>query len=150
MIRTAEETDIPRIVELGMQSLLDGPYAGIIKQNPKKAAESALRVIQAANGKILLYLNDAAVIVGVLAFVIYPEIFTGEDTAHELMWYVLPDERKGGAGTKLLWAAENLAKSLGAVWMGVTSPSPDVSAIYKRFGYNPMETAYLKRLTCHS
>ena len=50
---------------------------------------------------------------------------------------------------RLLWAAENLAKELGAKYMGVTSPTNEVSALYKRFGYQQIEVAYLRPL-CHS
>jgi GNAT superfamily N-acetyltransferase len=146
LIRKALAKDLDRIVELGMRSLEDGPYAGIIKKDPKQAMQTALSVLAAQAGEILLYEDDDERVIGLLAFVIYPQIFTGESVANELMWYVEPDRRAGGAGTKLLWAAEEEAKKMGAQYFGVTSPTDGVSAVYKRFGYQQIETAFLKRL----
>ena len=42
--------------------------------------------------------NDSGKITGLFAFVMYPQIFTGELTANELMWYVEPESRKGEMG----------------------------------------------------
>jgi len=146
MIREATEQDIPRIVELGSQSLVDGPYRGVIKDNPAQAARLALQVLKDVHGKILLYENEFHKVVGLLGFFISPNYFTGEPTANEVMWYVTPDERKGGGAIKLLWEAEKLAKELGAKHMGFTAPNADVSALYKRFGYEMLEVSFVKAL----
>ena len=143
-IREAKESDIPRIVELGSLSLIEGPYRGIIKDKPH-TAELAAKVIESKDGVILLYENGKKII-GLLAFIIYPHIFTGELTAGEIMWYVEANERKGGAGIHLLWEAEKKAKAMGAKYMGVTSPTTEVSAIYSRFGYKQLEISFLKEL----
>lgn len=146
MVREATTEDIARIVELGSQSLIDGPYKGEI-DNPERSAKLALQVIENAKGKVLLWENDDARIVGLLGFVIFPHYFTGELTANEIMWYVLPEERKGGAGIKLLWAAEELAKKLGATRMQFTAPTEEVGALYAKFGYFKVEVGYRKDLT---
>lgn len=145
-IRDALPSDIPRIVELGSQSLVDGPYAGLIKDTPEQSARLAVQVIENTGGRILLYSNDDGKVVGLLGFIISPHYFTGELTANEIMWYVEPSERKGGAGIKLLWAAEQAAKEMKAKYMGFTAPTADVSALYQRFGYSLLEVAYLKQL----
>lgn len=143
LIRTAEESDIPRIVELGSRSLQDGPYAGIIKDIPEQAAKFAAQVL--ASGKILLGEEDGA-IVGLLGFIITDHHFSGQRYAAELMWYVLPEHRKGGIGMKLLWEAEKAAKQSGAQDMVFTAPNDEVSALYKRFGYEKLEVTYRKSL----
>lgn len=142
-IRIAEEKDIPRIVELGSRSLQDGPYAGIIKDIPEQAAKCAAQVL--SSGKILLGEEDGAV-VGLLGFIVADHHFSGQRYAAELMWYVLPEHRKGGLALKLLWDAEAKARAMGAEEMIFTAPNEDVSALYKRFGYEKVEVAYRKTL----
>ena len=150
MIRKALASDLPRILELGMRSLEDGPYAKLIEKNPEQAMKTTLEMLAAATAEILLFEDDDGRITGLFAFIIYPQIFTGKKVANELMWYVEPDRRKGGAGTKLLWAAEDEAKKMGAEFLGVTSPTAEVTALYERAGFQQLEISYLKRLTCHS
>ena len=146
MIRNATPEDLPRILELGAQSLVDGPYAGRIKNSPEQAARLALETILHANGKVLLLENEAGLIVGILGFFVFPHYFTGEPTATEIIWYVLPEERKGGGGLQLLWQAEKEAKEIGAIRMGFTAPNSDVAAIYQRFGYQQVEVSFMKDL----
>lgn len=144
LIRQATEADIPRIVELGSQSLADGPYAGIIRDVPEQTRKLAAQIID--SGSILLYQDDSGKTVGLFGYIVYPQVFTGESTANEIMWYVEPEARKGGAGLKLLWEAEKEAKAKGAVYMGVTSPTDDVSALYSRFGYKQLEVSFMRKL----
>lgn len=148
MIREAASSDIPRIVELGSRSLVDGPYRDLVKDTPEQSAKLALQVIEKA-GRVLLW-EENGQITGMLAFILFPHYFTGELTAGELMWYVEPESRPGGAALRLLWAAEELARSLGAQKMQFTAPTEAVGDIYKRFGYSKIEVSYQKELSCQS
>lgn len=142
-IRIAEEKDIPRIVELGSRSLQDGPYAGIIKDVPAQAKKCAEMVM--GSGKILLGEEDGLV-VGLLGFLVANHHFSGQRYAAELMWFVLAEHRKGGIAMKLLWEAEKQAHLMGAKEIIFTAPNEDISALYKRFGYEKVEVAYRKTL----
>jgi N-acetylglutamate synthase-like GNAT family acetyltransferase len=146
LIRTATEADIPEIVRLGSQSLIDGPYAGMLKDTPEQSAKLAMEVIQKSNGKILLYQNDSGKVAGLIGFIVFPHYFTGELTATEIMWYILPEDRAGGNGIKLLWEAEKEAKAMGAKWMGCSAPDAQTASIYARFGYKTVETLCMKAL----
>lgn len=146
MIRAATEADVPEIVRLGSQSLIDGPYAGMLKDTPEQSAKLAMETINRSNGRILLYVNDAGNVAGLLGFVVFPHYFTGELTATEIMLYVLPAERAGGAGLKLMWAGEQQAKEMGAERMGFTAPNEEIGKLYERRGYIKMEVSYLKKL----
>ncbi len=146
MIREATEADLPRIVELGSASLVDGPYAGIIKDVPVQALKFAKQVLE--KGQILLGEHGGAV-VGLIGFIFARHHFSDQPYAAELMWYVEPEHRAGGMGLQLLWAAEKAAKRMGAEDMLFTAPNDDVAAIYKRFGYSRLEVTYRKDLTCH-
>ena len=145
MIRIATKADVPRIVELGSLSLMNGPYKDIIKDTPQRSATLAMQVIEGNNGKVFLFEEDGQVH-GLLGFVIYPHYFTGELTANEIMWYVEPQYRKGGSALQLLWTAETEAKKMGAKYMGFTAPTADVAAIYARFGYKQIEISFGKEL----
>lgn len=147
MIRQATEQDIPRIVELAHQSLIDGPYAGIIEDKPVQMEACAREVLN--SGKILLSEEDGHV-GGLLGFVFAHHHFSGQPYAAELMWYVEKDARPGGTALKLLWEAEKLAKEMGAESMCFTAPSATVSALYARFGYKPLEMTFRKVFPCHS
>lgn len=146
MIRIATQEDIPRIIELGSQSLQDGPYAGLIRDVPKQAALCAQEVMD--KGRILLGEEDGE-IVGLLGFIVANHHFSGQRYATELMWYVQPNHRKGGIALKLLWECEKQAREMGAEDMVFTAPNEDVSSLYRRFGYDKMEVTYRKSL-CHS
>lgn len=145
MIRAATEADVPEIVRLGSQSLIDGPYAGMLEDTPEQSAKLALETIQGSNGKVLL-LDEGTGPVGLLGFVVFPHYFTQKLTATEIMWYVEPEHRKGGGGIKLLWEAEKEAKAMGATIMGFTAPTADVARLYERFGYKQVEISFQKEL----
>lgn len=152
MIREANTSDIPRIVELGTRSLKDGPYKDICKDNPEQSARFALAVIDKM-GKVLVYEVDGE-IHGLLGFIISPHYFSAELVASEVMWYVEQEHRVAVNGYfpafDLLKAAEKLASELGAVKMAFTAPTKEVGTMYERFGYRPIEVGYLKELACHS
>lgn len=140
MIRIATLKDIPRIVELGTRSMLDGPYAGKAKDNPEQSALLARHVIENI-GRVLLWIEDSQ-IVGLLGFIVFDHHFTGEKTAQEIMWYVLPEHRPGGAGMQLYWESRKQAKEMGAKVIQFSAPNEQVGAIYKRFGLQQMEVLY--------
>lgn len=150
MIRAAIPSDVHRIVQLGSRSLQDGPYAGMLKDTPERSAEYALQVINGANGKVLLYENEQGKVSGLLGFIIFPHYFTQEQTATEIIWYVEPEERKGGGAMHLLWEAEKQAKAMGATRMGFTAPDSKIGELYERFGYKKVEVTYMKELQCPS
>lgn len=143
MIREALMEDIPRIVELGSRSLQDGPYKDRIQDNPVQAAKFAGLII-GGFGKVLLWEEEGKVS-GLFAFIAYPHFFDAVMTAQEIMWYVEPEARSGGAAIKLLWAAEEKAKELGVKVMQVTAPNKEVGNLYVRFGYKPAEIVFERR-----
>lgn len=146
MIREATQADIPRIVEIGSNSLADGPYRDIIADKPEQSAKLAIAILASDKGKILLWENEAGKVVGLLAFLVSDHYFTGEPTANEIMWYVEKEERAGCPAIRLIWAAETAAKAMGATYFGFTAPTSEVESLYKRFGYQQIEVSYGKKL----
>lgn len=146
MIRTATYDDLDRIVELGSRSLVDGPYASIIRDVPAQSRKFAEQVL--SNGKILLG-EDAGRVIGLIGFIFARHHFSDQPYAAELMWYVEPEHRVGGIAMHLLWAAEKCAHEMGAESFLFTAPNEDIAAIYRRFGYTKLETTFQKQL-CRS
>lgn len=137
-------------MELAHQSLIDGPYAGIIEDKPEQM-ETCARQVMAA-GKILLLEQDGH-IGGLLGFIFANHHFSGQPYAAELMWYCETTARasrtlciaESPAGS-LLVAAEKMAQEMGAESMCFTAPNEAVGAIYSRLGYKPLEVTYRKVL----
>lgn len=147
MIRAAEEKDIPRIVELGSQSLAEGPYKDLLADKPEVTGNLAARLLNLDTAKILVA-EDDGVIVGVFAFVVFPHYFSGETVAGEVIWYVQPESRRGSNALELLWAAERQAYELGAKKMQLTAPTDEIAAMYGMLrGYVKVETAFQRNLS---
>jgi Acetyltransferase (GNAT) family len=144
-IREALSSDLDRIGELGSQSLKDGPYAGIIDDNPAQGRKFAEWML--VNGKILLAEEQDRVI-GILGFVKADHHFSGQPYAAELMWYVEAESRPKYPFTTiaLIRAAERIAREMGARNMVFTAPNEHVESLYKLCGYKKLETAYKKEL----
>jgi GNAT superfamily N-acetyltransferase len=144
VIRLATLLDVPRIVELGRRSLQDGPYKGRIEDNPMQVENFAKQIISGL-GKVLLWEEDGQV-TGLFAFIAGPHFFDARLFAQELIWYVLPEYRAGGAALKLLWEAERVAKEMGVKFLQVTAPNADVEGLYGRFGYKQQEVVFQREL----
>lgn len=142
-LRRAELKDVERIAELGSLSLKDGPYAGIIEDSRGHGERLAREIIE--KGEILVGEQEGE-IVGLLGFIVANHHFSGQCYAAELMWYVLPEKRKGGIALELLWQAEKDAKQMGAECFCFTAPNESVEALYQRFGYKKLEVTYRKVL----
>ena len=144
-IRVAKAEDIPVIVALGRRFLLEGPYHEIMPDNPKVATELAEKLANYPGAKILVAEADGK-IVGVFAFLLFPHYYSGVMTAGELIWYVEPEYRAGNTGLELKWAAEKMAKELGAEQMHLTCP-PDQEALFSKLhGYVRVEVGWQRRL----
>jgi hypothetical protein len=143
-IREATEADIPKLVEMGSESLREGPYKDEL-DNPEQSAKFALEVISSAHGKVLVA-DEEGELRGLLGFVLYPHYFTGQQTAIELMWYVRPEYRRSMTGICLIRAGQRIAKTMGAAKMQLTAPTREVGAAYEAMGYRPIEVAYQRTL----
>ncbi len=144
-IRQAIVTDIPMVVTMGMKFLSNGPYKDQIG-NPKKATQLAFAMLQSTGGQIII-LEEEGKVVGMFAFIVTPHYFSGELTAQELIWYVEPESRKGGAALKLLAEAERISRSLGVKRMQLTAPTEELGKLYKYCGgYTRLEVTYQRVL----
>ena len=94
-----------------------------------------------------LYQDDE--LIGALGSIIINDINHGKPIANEVFWFVHPDKR--GPGIRLLKAYEEEAKARGAILCTMAHLNhlqPEtLGELYRRRGYHPVETVYLKELT---
>lgn len=150
IIRMARPEDAERVVELGRQDLLTGPYRDDIADNPEVPRRLAGLLIDNPMAAVLVA-EKAGEVVGVYAMAVAPHFYSGEMTACMLIWYVMPEHRhmknlRGSVGLRLFHEAEQIAKSMGATRMQVTAPTEEVGLAYKRWGFHPIEVGYQRSL----
>lgn len=145
MIREALASDIERIVEMGRQFLLEGPYKDVIEDHPERPVELAHYLMTLPTAKILVSEDDGKV-EGVVAFHVYPHFYSGVTTAQELIWYCTPKVRTSFTPICLMRAAQRIAKDMGAKYMQFTAPTHEVGKLYELSGYKQIEVGYQKEL----
>lgn len=145
IIREATALDASRIVEMGRKFFMSGPYRGQMEDKPENFLRFTNALVQSPSAKVLLAEDVTGFVVGILAILLSPHYLSGELVAVELIWYVEPEHR-GQISLELFWAAEKLAKELGATRMQFTAPDERVGAIYKRLHYTRLEVGYQRSL----
>lgn len=151
-IRTATLEDTPAIVTLATRFLSTTSYGRILKISTQQLEALVPYVLE--HGVIFLgehcIVSEApeTEVVGFLAAIEAIDAYSGDRYADEIAWFVNPDARNGSIGPRLLaslhkWAAD---KRLSFVKMVAPADTPSVADYYKSLGYEPLETAFLKRL----
>lgn len=154
-IREATGDDKHRLVEMAARFLLETPYGRLF--DDKATPDTIARLIDQVLtfGAIFVaeetgpgrYGRTALKLTGMLAIVVVPHPLTGRNYAEEIAWWVEPEHRIGRVGPNLLRSAEEWATTKGANMCKMVAPEgSSVGGFYERLGYQPVETAYLKRL----
>lgn len=143
MIRQAKESDLPRIIEMGLRFYTESQYKDHIAKNPRQIESLAKSIL--ANG-ICFVAESCRAVVGMICVLCFPHPISAELTAIELSWWVEPEHRGGCIAIRLLNAAEREARKRGVKLFQMIAPNPDTCAMYERMGYRYIESAYGKRL----
>lgn len=141
MIRLACESDVPRLVEMGLRFRRETGYCQHLAESAGNMAQTATRLIESGG---VLVSERAGQIVGMIGIFLFPHFLSGEMTAGEVFWWVEPEHR--GEGIKLLREAEKQARERGAVKLQMIAPTAKVAALYERLGYEFVESAYQRTL----
>ena len=143
MIRLATLDDVDAVVELGLEFLASSSYARLGTGDPDAIARLLCTVLE--HGAVLLAV-DGDQVVGMIALLIVPHLFSGETYCDEVAWFVKPAAR-GRHGIALIRAAEGWAMQKGAKMVKMVAPEGStVGLLYSRRGYQVIETAYIKVL----
>lgn len=147
MIRAANESDIPAILDMGARFYAATSYAGFSDYCHDSVAVIVRMML--ADGVLLLAEHEGEA-VGMVGLCVAPFHFNhAHRTAHEVMWWVDPEARSTGAGVALLQAVEPACREKGvtAIQMMTLADSPrHAGQLYERQGYRLTENAFTKVL----
>jgi GNAT superfamily N-acetyltransferase len=143
MIRRALPEDMDRLIAMGQRFVEETSYRDLIRIDPRRLADTIFNVVTSPDGAVFISGSDATV-TGMIAMVAYDHPYSGDRTAFELVWWVEPEAR--GEGVRLLRAAEQWAREVGALRIQMVAPDERVGTLYQRLGYAPVETSYQRSL----
>lgn len=141
MIRSALESDIGRIVEMGKRFRKDSSYSKYLSENPERMTQLARDLIK-QNG--FLVMEHDGEMIGMLGYIVHSHFISGETVAGEVVWWVEPEHR--GEGFNLLMEAEKRARAAGAKYMQMIAPTEKLERIYKSMGFEFVEATYQRAL----
>lgn len=145
VIRNAEHTDIPKLIELSTAlSMEDGQLHGTAINHDwarDHGAESFAKSIDAATSCILVALVNDQVIGSLHGYIQHAPSWRSVDIAVIISVFVEPAFRGKGVGTRILSAFRTWAEGSGAKRMAVTAFATNQAAIsfYQREGFAPFE-----------
>jgi hypothetical protein len=142
-LKLATYEDVPAILEMTEQFTGLTAY-GEFPQDKEKLTALVNGLLKDRNkGIIVLYLVDDKP-VGMIAGMLTEMVFSREDAAQELVWWVNPEHRTRKSFS-LKEAFEYWAKRVGAKYIIMAEPNNDkVARYYERTGYRPMERSHVK------
>lgn len=158
ILRTANDLDRDGVVTLALNFHSSTPYARLLEVDPERVG--VLFDVARENGAVFVGERDnvpgpaGPELVGFFALAALQHSLSGERYAEELGWWVEPDYRSGTMGPQLLRRAEEWARSEGCAFVKVAAPFDErldtarskVARFYQINGYQPIETAYFKRV----
>lgn len=141
LIRLAAESDVDRIVEMGLRFRRESVYKRHVDENADSMRALAVKLVETSG---LLVLDCNGTLVGMLGFMVLPHILSGEMLGLELFWWTEPEHR--GEGRRLLKSAEIAARARGAKRMQMVAFDSKTMSFYERMGYEFVESAYQRTL----
>lgn len=136
-MRVATPEDLPDCIRMGVDFSLMAGFEPVREK---------------IGGTLAALINDGGILVhgkpatGMIGGVIYTHFFNNELVAQEMFWWVDPGSR-GSVGLELLEAFEQWAKDRGADKIIMVSLElNDVSRVYLKRGYKPLEHGYVRSL----
>ena len=135
------------VVQLGALFWDSLPYPE--PYNPQQARETMVAAFRSGTVAVLLVKqpDGSDRLAGFAAAIVAPLLCAEAKLAYEVAFYVSPDWR--GHGMKLLLCLERLARQQGCRYMSMVAFANDKAApaIYRRRGYEHVESTYRKELT---
>lgn len=144
MIRYAELSDIPRLIELGKEFISTTPrYRDAIVPNDEAIGVAMEAMIEMDHGLVLVC-EVAGEVVGMFGAIRTFHPFSASSVMSELFWYVAPEHR--GQGVKMLKIAESWGRHHGVERAIMVSPTKKVSRFYRKRGYERLEEQFSRKL----
>lgn len=145
-IRVALETDLDRLVEMGVRFARETEYRAHVPIDEGRFRAWAQRLMAGTfgDGSVVFVVEQSGALVAMLALFLYGNPVTGERDAVEPFWWVEPEHR--GHGRRLLAAGTAWAQEHGAQQLRMIAPNDAVAAMYERWGFRRVELMYAKAL----
>lgn len=141
MIRTANFSDLSRLVQMGRRFRSETKYEKYLAENPDKMRELGEQLVR-QDGLLISEQNGEPT--GMLGFVNHSHFISGDRVTGEVFWWVEPERR--GDGLRLVRETENRARAGGSKYIQMIAPTDQVARIYSRIGYEKVEETWQKTL----
>jgi|TARA_R110000868_G_scaffold154643_3_gene380742 GNAT superfamily N-acetyltransferase len=149
ILRDAIETDVLDIVLAVKQFCKEVPHPAWGRFDSNKVKDLVSSLIDSEAGFVKIVTIDEEV-VGALIATATPVPINSFIFAQELMFWLDPDHRNGKTSPKLIDAYVEWSKAVGCDFVRLSTLDElldsRVGVIFKRKGFKPIETAYIKEL----
>ena len=149
ILRDAIETDVLDIVLAVKQFCKEVPHPAWGRFDSNKVKDLVSGLIESEAGFVKIVTIDEEV-VGALIATATPVPINSFIFAQELMFWLDPDHRNGKTSPKLIDAYVEWSKAVGCDFVRLSTLDElldsRVGIIFKRKGFKPIETAYIKEL----
>ena len=149
ILRDAIETDVLDIVLAVKQFCKEVPHPAWGRFDSNKVKDLVSGLIDSEAGFVKIVTIDEEV-VGALIATATPVPINSFIFAQELMFWLDPDHRNGKTSPKLIDAYVEWSKAVGCDFVRLSTLDElldsRVGVIFKRKGFKPIETAYIKEL----
>ena len=149
ILRDAIETDVLDIVLAVKQFCKEVPHPAWGRFDSNKVKDLVSSLIDSEAGFVKIVTIDEEV-VGALIAAATPVPINSFIFAQELMFWLDPDHRNGKTSPKLIDAYVEWSKAVGCDFVRLSTLDElldsRVGIIFKRKGFKPIETAYIKEL----
>jgi GNAT superfamily N-acetyltransferase len=146
-IRPWVEADIPAVAALGVSFIEQTQYPTLVGAVDQEKLEALLTTLweMGPQQATCFVAEDGDRLIGGLLLGLFLHPLSFEVEAHEVGWWVEPGARHRMVGPRLLRCAENWVAQVGVKWFKMVAPEGTrVGEFYRRLGYRPVETIYVK------
>lgn len=139
--RQATDEDVPALVYMLREFVTSTKYRKFVGDSID-ALQVFLQGLMTNEAAGVFVAERDGKVIGMIALLRYIHPMSGEKVAGELFWWLDPAHR--GAGGWLLRRAESWARGWGAKSLQMIAPSdsPHVGEMYRRLGYEAVETMW--------
>lgn len=149
MVKLLSRNELTECVKGGELFFKEGGLPGEFK--PDVFVQKIGDLIDANVAMVIGCFNHTGAIQGAIAFSVYEDIYTGDRTATEMWWFVLPEHRGGSVAMRLIRAFEKSAQRLcckRVCMVHLAALQEDrLSLLYQTLGYKLIECCYAKTIS---
>jgi GNAT superfamily N-acetyltransferase len=145
-ITTLHSTNIPLLFPIGHAF---SEEAGRADFNEAAFTDTWGNLLKLGLGEIYVASDRDGVVVAALGAAFLQDPFSGQQTATEAFWYVLPEHRKSGVGLLLLDLFEDMAEEKGCeqiLMVHFANLGAGLQKLYESRGYSLLEQTFRKKI----